>query len=366
MGYFPFFMDIAGKKGVIVGGGKVAARKVEKLLSFAPRLTVIAPEIEEWFRMQEKQLQKNGEMSLVLVEREFEMADLTAADFVIAATDDEELNGSISEYCKSKQIPVNVVDDREKCSFFFPALVREGNLTIGISTDGKSPVAASWVRKEISQILPSEVGNIVDLMGQIRPRVMGLSMTEADRKAILEKMFLYCLEKDGDVTIQELADRFIRGSKMQVIEYFNCDRPEYWLEQIKKSDWGAGQFLYELLSENKLKDAAGENTRVLMLTNGDELISFCTYAEKDDIQPTELTPWIGFVYTFPKHRGHRYVGELFQEIEKLARAENVHDIYISTNDTGLYEKYGCEFYQMMNDMDGEPSRVYRKHVGESI
>lgn len=153
---------------------------------------------------------------------------------------------------------------------------------------------------------------------------------------------------------------------MQVIEYFSCDRPEYWLDQIKKSDWGAGQFLYELLSENKLKDAAGENTKVLMLTNGDELISFCTYAEKDDIQPTDLTPWIGFVYTFPEHRGHRYVGELFQEIEKLARAENVHDIYISTNDTGLYEKYGCEFYQMMDDMDGEPSRVYRKHVGKSI
>ena len=153
---------------------------------------------------------------------------------------------------------------------------------------------------------------------------------------------------------------------MQVIEYFSCDRPEHWLGQIKKSDWGAGQFLYELLSENKLKGAVGENARVLMLTNGDELISFCTYAEKDDIQPTDLTPWIGFVYTFPEYRGHRYVGELFREIEKIARAENVHDIYISTNATGLYEKYGCEFYQMMNDMDGEPSRVYRKHIGESI
>lgn len=149
---------------------------------------------------------------------------------------------------------------------------------------------------------------------------------------------------------------------MQVIEYFSCDRPEHWLGQIKKSDWGAGQFLYELLSENKLKDAVGENARVLMLTEGDDLISFCTYAEKDDIQPTELTPWIGFVYTFPEYRGHRYVGELFREIEKIARAENVHDIYISTNATGLYEKYGYEFYQMMNDMDGEPSRVYRKYV----
>lgn len=211
MGYFPFFMDIAGKNGVIVGGGKVAARKVEKLLSFGPHLIVIAPKIEEWFRMQEKLLQKDGAASLVLVEREFEMADLTGAGFVIAATDDEALNGSISAYCKSKQIPVNVVDDREKCSFFFPALVREGDLTIGISTDGKSPMAASWVRKEISRTLPSGIGNVVDLMGQIRPRVMDMNMTEADRKALLEKMFLYCLERDGNVTLEELADRFIGG-----------------------------------------------------------------------------------------------------------------------------------------------------------
>ena len=106
---------------------------------------------------------------------------------------------------------------------------------------------------------------------------------------------------------------------MQVIEYFSCDRPEHWLCEIKKSDWSAGQFLYKLLSENKFKNAVGEHSKVLMLTNENELISFCTYAEKDDIQPTELTPWIGFVYTFPKYRGHHYAGYLFQEIEKIAK-----------------------------------------------
>lgn len=149
---------------------------------------------------------------------------------------------------------------------------------------------------------------------------------------------------------------------MKVIEYFSCDRPEYWLSQIKKCDWGAGQFLYELLSQKKLMDTVGENAKVLMLTEGDELISFCTYAPKDDIQPTELTPWIGFVYTYPQYRGHRYVGMLFREIEAWAKAEKVHDIFISTNHIGLYEKYGCEFYQMMKDIGGEPSRVYRKHI----
>lgn len=152
---------------------------------------------------------------------------------------------------------------------------------------------------------------------------------------------------------------------MQVIDYDHCDRQEYWLKQIRKSDWSAGQFLHELLSENKFKNIAGEHSKVLMLVNKDELISFCTFAEKDDIQPTTLTPWIGFVYTFPQYRGHRYVGKLFQEIEKLAKGEKIQDIFISTDHVGLYEKYGCEFYQMMNDIDGKPSRVYRKHIDTS-
>lgn len=149
---------------------------------------------------------------------------------------------------------------------------------------------------------------------------------------------------------------------MQVIDYYSSDRQAYWLEQIKKSDWEAGQFLYELLSENKFKDAVGEKSTVLMLVNGDELISFCTFAEKDDIQPTVLTPWMGFVYTFPEHRGHHYVGELFLEVEKLAKADKVHEVFISTGHIGLYEKYGCEFYKMMNDMNGVPARIYRKYI----
>lgn len=99
-----------------------------------------------------------------------------------------------------------------------------------------------------------------------------------------------------------------------------------------------------------------------MLVDGEELVSFCTYAEKDDIPSTTLTPWIGFVYTFPQYRGHCCMGMLLDEIEKQAKNENVPAIYISTNHIGLYEKYGYSFYQMMKDMEGEPSRVYRKEL----
>lgn len=149
---------------------------------------------------------------------------------------------------------------------------------------------------------------------------------------------------------------------MQVINYFDSDRKGHWLDEIKRCDWGAGMFLHELLSKSTIFEATGQNTRVLLLTDGDELISFCTYAEQDDIQPPDLTPWMGFVYTFPQHRGHRYVGLLFDEIERLAKAEGVSEVYISTNHVGLYEKYGCAFKCVLNDMDGEPSRVYVKKI----
>ena len=149
---------------------------------------------------------------------------------------------------------------------------------------------------------------------------------------------------------------------MKVISFYDSNRQEHWLEEIKRSDWGAGDFLQELLSEGKFFEAVGEGSRVLLLTDGDELISYCTYARWDDIQPTELTPWMGFIYTFSVYRGHRYAGLLFEEVERLAWEEQVPAVYISTNHIGLYEKYGCEFLTMMNDMDGNPSRIYVKKI----
>ena len=149
---------------------------------------------------------------------------------------------------------------------------------------------------------------------------------------------------------------------MEIIEYFSAENKTHWLSKIKESDWGAGQYLYDLLSKNELKNLVGENTRVLMLVDGDELISFCTLAEKDDIQPTNLTPWIGFVYTFPAYRGKHYAGELLKHAEALAKEDGMKNTYISTGHTGLYEKYGYEFLQMMKDNSGEDSRVYVKKV----
>ncbi|MBO5387197.1 MAG: GNAT family N-acetyltransferase [Lachnospiraceae bacterium] len=149
---------------------------------------------------------------------------------------------------------------------------------------------------------------------------------------------------------------------MEIIEFFSTDNKEYWLSKIKECDWGAGQYLEKLLREEKLKQLVGESTMVLMLVDGDKLVSFCTFAEKDDIQPTDLTPWIGWVYTFPDYRGKRYAGKLLGHAEALAKEAGIKNIYISTNHIGLYEKYGYEFFQVMKDIEGEDSRVYVRNL----
>lgn len=214
MGYFPFFMEIEKAKGVIVGGGKVAARKVEKLIPFGPALIVIAPEMDERLVQLERTLKRRRDekATLVLECREALESDLEGAAFVIAATDEEAVNARISEYCQKQKIPVNVVDDREKCTFFFPALVKDGALTVGISTDGKSPAAAAYVRKEIEHKLPEGLGATIELLGMLREEVMQVGGDQEVRAGILEKLFFYCLRREGEVSLSELRE-LLHGMK---------------------------------------------------------------------------------------------------------------------------------------------------------
>lgn len=151
-------------------------------------------------------------------------------------------------------------------------------------------------------------------------------------------------------------------ASMKVLEYYSSDNQEHWLGEIKKSDWGAGTYLYELLRDNKLKELCGEATKVLLLTDGNALVSFCTYAPQDDVPNTELTPWVGFVYTFPQYRGRRCMGHLFDYADRLAQKDKHKYLYVSTWEIGLYEKYGFSYLKHMKDVHGDESRVYRKEV----
>ena len=149
---------------------------------------------------------------------------------------------------------------------------------------------------------------------------------------------------------------------MKIIDFYASDDQNHWLSEINKSDWRAGKYLYELLRDQKLKELCGESTKALLLIDGDKLISFCTYAEQDDVREPSLTPWVGFVYTFPEYRGKRRVGKLLEFVYMLAKNDGHKHIYISTGETGLYEKYGYQFWKIMKDVGGDDSRVYRTDI----
>ena len=106
----------------------------------------------------------------------------------------------------------------------------------------------------------------------------------------------------------------------QIKDYFQLDVQEqkYWLAKIGESDWRAGKYLFQLLSDGEFKKHCGEKSKLFLLTQGDDLISFCSFTERDEIPDTELTPWIGFVYTFPAFRGKRRIGKLI-DISKSSR-----------------------------------------------
>lgn len=147
---------------------------------------------------------------------------------------------------------------------------------------------------------------------------------------------------------------------MKVIEYFTAPDKARWLAQIAESDWSAGQYLAQLLRDGQLKETVGATALVLLLTEGDRLASFCTFAPLDDVQPTKLGPWIGFVYTFPAFRGQGCVRMLLEHAEGLATIMGREAVYISTGHTGLYERYGYAFLETAPDVQGEESRIYRK------
>lgn len=181
MGWFPFFIQLEGARGLLVGGGRVALRKAEKLLPFGAQLTVVAPRICPPLA---------ALPGLTLCRRAFADSDLSPApDFVIAATGDRALDRRIAALCRTRRILVNVVDDPAACGFYFPALVQRGRLCIGISTGGASPTAAAWLRQKIEALLPPGFDGILDRLAARREAVKAEGGSEAKRAERLQQAF---------------------------------------------------------------------------------------------------------------------------------------------------------------------------------
>ena len=200
MSYFPFFMEIKDKECLVVGGGMVALRKIEKLLPFGVKITVVSPvfcsEIEEL-------------EGIDRICRRFEREDIEGKMFVIGATDNEAVNRDISVLCREKNIPVNIVDDPKKCTFFFPALVKQGEFVAGFSSGGGSPLAAQYIRKKVEDAVPVGFDKVVDILASVREQVKAEIPDMKKRESVFKKIFALALEKEGNIAEEEI-DEIIR------------------------------------------------------------------------------------------------------------------------------------------------------------
>ena len=183
---FPMFVNLKGKRILVLGGGKVAARKVKKLAPFGGRITVVAPQAQpELEAMPGVEIRRHG----------FRPADLWPRPaMVIAATDDRQVNARASRLCRRFRIPVNVADNGPESSFLFPALVNQGDFSAGISTGGASPTAAVYFKERLEELVPERLEEILDYLEEKRAELKRTLPDQSARAAAMRELLDTCLE----------------------------------------------------------------------------------------------------------------------------------------------------------------------------
>ena len=145
--YFPLFFDLQGRNVRVFGGVTIATRRVQVLLEFGANVSVVSPEMTEELKKLAVQ-----EERLFLDYRRYDSGELAEEDIVLAATDDEYVDAEIYEECRQKQILINVASDKEKCDFYFPAVIREDNLIIGLTSGGEDHRKAARAAQKIREL----------------------------------------------------------------------------------------------------------------------------------------------------------------------------------------------------------------------
>lgn len=160
--YYPAFLDIRKFPAVIIGGGIVAYRKVEMLLKFGATVTVISPEIV-------RELDDLADQDRIsLIRKRYETGDLKGYRIAIVATNDRDVNERAYCEAESAGMLVNVVDKPDLCNFIVPSMVKRGSLLIAISTEGKSPAMAKWMRQHLEEEFGPEYGTFLEFLGDLR------------------------------------------------------------------------------------------------------------------------------------------------------------------------------------------------------
>jgi precorrin-2 dehydrogenase/sirohydrochlorin ferrochelatase len=179
---FPAFIKLADRACLVVGAGEVARSKVESLLNAGALVTVVAPlaisNIENLARSR----------TLVWLKREFQIDDLNGLFLVIAATSSSAINRAVFLEAQRRGVLCNSVDDPPNCDFYFPAVVRRGDLQIAVSTAGESPALAQRIRQELEKNLDEELGGWVRDIGSRRRKIIATQPPSEERKQLLHQL----------------------------------------------------------------------------------------------------------------------------------------------------------------------------------
>lgn len=212
MAKYPIFLELSGRRVVLIGGGAIAARKAQVLLAAGARLVVVAERIDEMLTVLCKD--KTAE----LVRSKYAKNYLAEAVLVVAATNNNQLNKQIYRDCQELEILCNIVDVPELCDFFVPAVVKRGSLQIAVSTDGYCPAYAGHLRKKLEAIFTEKHGEFLAELESIRQKIIKVVGDPTDRKALLgrlvdDKSYEYFVE-NGPTKWRAFADEIISGAPL--------------------------------------------------------------------------------------------------------------------------------------------------------
>jgi precorrin-2 dehydrogenase len=182
MSLFPMFVKLEKKKCVVVGAGRIAAAKARGLLRNGARVVVVAPRATDWIRSQARAY------TLIWRRREFAATDINGAFLVVAATDSVSTNEAVFQACTKRRIVCNVVDDPDRCDFFYPAVVRRGPLQIAISTEGRSPALARRLRIELAKQFGPEYRTWVEHVGTRRKEILRRQMPKREKRRLMDQI----------------------------------------------------------------------------------------------------------------------------------------------------------------------------------
>ena len=187
MAYFPAFIKLDHRKILLVGGGRIAGEKLDKLLDFSEDITIVAPEISEPIRKRAK------EHGLACHTRRYRPEDLDGIFVVIVAVDDLALQKEIYTACQSRHALCNSVDSVEYCDFIFPSYTKKGALTVAFSTSGISPSVAKYLRRAIESLIPDSIADFLEEMKRLRASMPKgkerMKRLDARAKSYIEKLF---------------------------------------------------------------------------------------------------------------------------------------------------------------------------------